>query len=241
MVSHNNRAGHAHAHPMPAHLEGTVTPHKAEPIKGSTSSGPTRPGRCHRGLGTALLEVLVAAAHLGPGPREGLCPQLSTVPSSTRTLLSPGSLLPGDLGDVLCGSTGCLGEHRDLQSLLSGARVLRPALWTWHLRVPWEGGSQPQLSLGAASPMCVCLKPFSGTSISSCSDITSWHCAGQDVLPLQLPACGGHTPSPPLLVTSTPAKGRGGRAARLDPLPKMKPRRHLLLSNDSAAEQAAPW
>lgn len=62
------------------------------------------------------------------------------------------------------------------------------------------------------------------------NELPSW----RDTSPHQLPAWGAPKKTP-----DSPTKGTGGQAARLDPLPKMKPRRHLLhLLIKSMAEES---
>lgn len=197
----------------PCHVTGL----RVEAMKVPTSSGPTRPGRCHQpGWGTA---------HGGPGPREGLCPPAQHHPQHRGDINIPGVPAPSaswDFGAVLVTSfppclAAALGAWGDTKTRRAPStvpgQVPDPALGTWHPRVPWGGGSQPQLSLGATSPRCVCPKPFPASPSPPAAAPHPGTSLGAHV-PHPAPCLEGGNPKQPLLWQPTPP-GRDPAAEQL--------------------------
>jgi len=193
----------------------------------------------------------VAVAHVGPGPREGLCPPTHHRPQQRR----------GPRGPHFQGQPGFRSRFGQEFPTLPCCR----AGWFWGCQDPrappahrpavpqpppqCQGGWQ-SLRRGPGTPGCcgeVAATPSSpsgphllgvfapcasqalpGSTVSSRGSTASRHRAGGTCSPTSSLFGGGTPQKPSALATDGPARGTGGRAARLDPLPEMKPRHHLL-------------
>lgn len=119
--------------------------------------------------------------------------------------------------------------------------VPKPAPGPWHPRVRGKVAASPSFPPGRISQVCLphaTDQALLGSAASSHSSTASRHRVGGTCSSTSS-LLGGGPQKTSALVTDSPAKGTSGRAAWLDPLPKMKPRHHLLrLLITSAAERA---
>lgn len=159
---------------------------------------------------TALQETPVAAAYLGPGPREGLCP-----PTQHRSQRCGGIGVPGDpasrarrdFGAVLAMSfppclAAALGRCQDLQAPPAYTPTVPeppPRCQGGCLSLPWRRGTPGCRGTVAPSPSSSLGPHLPGTFAPRASQaLPGQHripapCWG-DVFPHQLPPWGGHTP-----------------------------------------------